>query len=262
MSESAGSTEEGKPYQMKFPDAFGNVHVRSVPHPEVISDFFDDSNCVDIHNQLRQFAIKLEKKWITSNAYFCLHTSYCGINTVDCFQLSNFHGLTNKDAGVYDWMDNDDEHNLCAIKRFSGILARQLVMMGIGLRPVQRPVNLVFPRWDVIELLQESMMIDNDDKDGDGDKDKDDDNGKVGATSSVSSIGVGSSGGSAGSNDTMSTFRGSKSMYIFLGRWQIEWDASIAQQNFHGSSKVQMVKVTHLPKGVHMGVDWKREYIA
>ncbi len=70
MSESAGSTEEGKPYQMKFPDAFGNVHVRSVPRPEVISDFFDDSNCVDIHNQLRQFAIKLEKKWITSDAYF------------------------------------------------------------------------------------------------------------------------------------------------------------------------------------------------
>jgi hypothetical protein len=118
----------------------------------------------------------------------------------------------NKDAGVYDRMDNDDEHNLCAIKRFSGILARQLVMMGIGLRPVQRPVNLVFPGGDVIESLQETMKSNNDDKDDNKDKDKDDDdNGKVGATSSVSSIGVGSSGGSAGSNDSTSTFGGSKS---------------------------------------------------
>jgi hypothetical protein len=48
----------------------------------------------------------------------------------------NFHGLTNKDAGVYDQMDNDDRHNLYVIKHFSGILARQLVMIGIGLRPV------------------------------------------------------------------------------------------------------------------------------
>jgi hypothetical protein len=39
MSESIGSMEEGKPYQMKFPDAFGNVHICSVPRPEVISDF-------------------------------------------------------------------------------------------------------------------------------------------------------------------------------------------------------------------------------
>jgi hypothetical protein len=39
MSESTGSIEDGKPYQMKFPDAFGNAHVHSVPHPEVISDF-------------------------------------------------------------------------------------------------------------------------------------------------------------------------------------------------------------------------------
>jgi hypothetical protein len=40
MSESAaGSTEDRKPYQMKFLDAFGNVHVCSEPFPEVISDF-------------------------------------------------------------------------------------------------------------------------------------------------------------------------------------------------------------------------------
>jgi hypothetical protein len=40
MSESTGSMEDGRPYQMKFPDAFGNVHVHSIPRPEVISDFF------------------------------------------------------------------------------------------------------------------------------------------------------------------------------------------------------------------------------
>jgi hypothetical protein len=62
MSENAGSTACDEPYQMKFSDDNGNVHVRNAPHPEVISDYFKESNCVDIvHNQLQQNAVKLEK---------------------------------------------------------------------------------------------------------------------------------------------------------------------------------------------------------
>jgi hypothetical protein len=61
MSENAGSTKSGDPYQMKFSDDNGNMHSRDVPRPQVISDYFRESNYVDIHNQLRQYAVKLEK---------------------------------------------------------------------------------------------------------------------------------------------------------------------------------------------------------
>jgi hypothetical protein len=80
MSENAGSTASGEPYQMKFSDNNGNMHVRNVPRPQVISDYFKDSNCVDIHNQLRQYAVKLEKKWVTCDPYFRLFTTVVGEN--------------------------------------------------------------------------------------------------------------------------------------------------------------------------------------
>ena len=34
---------------------------------------------VDVHNQARQFELALEKKWITHETYFCLHTAYIGM---------------------------------------------------------------------------------------------------------------------------------------------------------------------------------------
>jgi hypothetical protein len=55
---------------MKFPDEHGNIHVREVPRPVVVSDYFAACNSVDVHNQLCQYALKLEKKWVTSNPYF------------------------------------------------------------------------------------------------------------------------------------------------------------------------------------------------
>jgi hypothetical protein len=52
MTENVGSTGPGNPYEMKFADQHGNVCIREVSQPEVISEFFDDCNCVDVHNQL------------------------------------------------------------------------------------------------------------------------------------------------------------------------------------------------------------------
>ena len=47
----AGSTKAGKPYEMKFTDSFNNICTRDVPRPAVVSQFFDDSNVIDSHNQ-------------------------------------------------------------------------------------------------------------------------------------------------------------------------------------------------------------------
>jgi hypothetical protein len=51
MTSNAGSTELGRPYEMKYTDPFGNVKTRLVKFPAVLSDFFLDSNTVDCHNQ-------------------------------------------------------------------------------------------------------------------------------------------------------------------------------------------------------------------
>ena len=51
ISKNAGSTRKGSPYEMKFSDSHGNVHVRLVDRPSVISEFFERSNAVDKHNQ-------------------------------------------------------------------------------------------------------------------------------------------------------------------------------------------------------------------
>ena len=61
LTSDGGSTTPGEPYEMKFTDTYGNIHVRDVDRPDVISCFFKDSNCVDKHNQARQFELGLEK---------------------------------------------------------------------------------------------------------------------------------------------------------------------------------------------------------
>jgi len=61
MTEDAGSTYPGKPNEMKFAYLFGNVQIRMVDCPDVISQFFRDLNAVDKHNQARQFALGMEK---------------------------------------------------------------------------------------------------------------------------------------------------------------------------------------------------------
>ena len=40
ISENAGSTTPGEPYEMKFQDEFGNIQVRYVDRPDVLSKFF------------------------------------------------------------------------------------------------------------------------------------------------------------------------------------------------------------------------------
>jgi len=62
ITKNVGSTKKGKPYEIKFTDSHGNVHVRLVDHPAIILEFFEVSNTVDKHNHTRQYELALEKK--------------------------------------------------------------------------------------------------------------------------------------------------------------------------------------------------------
>ena len=64
-SDNGGSFEDGDPYVARYADANGNVSKRLVPRPSVVSDYFQVSNKVDIHNQLRQYCLRLEKYWVS-----------------------------------------------------------------------------------------------------------------------------------------------------------------------------------------------------
>ena len=57
----------------------------------VVSSFFEHSNCVDNHNRIRQSQLALEKHWVTKDAYFRLMTSLFGIVVVDCWRAYRHH---------------------------------------------------------------------------------------------------------------------------------------------------------------------------
>jgi hypothetical protein len=91
-TKNAGSTMPGNPYEAKFPDSVGNVCVREVERPAVISEYFANSNCIDSHNHVRQGELMLEKRWVTRNGWFRLATTYIGMTVTDAWKLFK-HGV-------------------------------------------------------------------------------------------------------------------------------------------------------------------------
>ena len=131
----AGSTGPGEPYEMKWSDDHGNIHIRNVSRPAVISRFFKHSNSVDVHNHLRQYCLKLEKKWVTVDCWFRLTTTLMGISAVDAFRLAKFHNFLpcGRINNVVKNDIEDDGTNELSMKRFSGILANQLLYKAYNL---------------------------------------------------------------------------------------------------------------------------------
>ncbi|KAL7458010.1 hypothetical protein ACHAWC_009713 [Mediolabrus comicus] len=111
----AGSTGEGKPYIARFPDKHGNMCEREVDRPELISDYFDDSDVVDSHNKSRQFDLALEKGWRTTDCWFRLITTFTGITATDSWNATRFH--CTKESGFQDM----------SIKRFTECLVYDLL---------------------------------------------------------------------------------------------------------------------------------------
>ncbi len=99
LSKGAGLTLEGVPYEARFPDIFGNVCIYHVSRPQVVSNHFKYCNMVDLHNQVRQFNLALEKKWVTQNVYFRLY--YNVRNGSDRFMEDNEKDFLQEQPTVY-----------------------------------------------------------------------------------------------------------------------------------------------------------------
>ncbi len=120
LTENAGDSGPGDPYEMKYMDTYGNICTWYVDRPEVISKFSASSNVIDTHNQLRQDLLQLEKKWLTKNPFFLLATTLTGINVTDTYLLANYHKVINP--------SNDPTlRQKISIPRFAGMLALQLI---------------------------------------------------------------------------------------------------------------------------------------
>lgn len=50
----AGPTTVGRPYKVRFLDLYGNVHVHHVEKPDIINQYVDHCNRIDICNQVYQ----------------------------------------------------------------------------------------------------------------------------------------------------------------------------------------------------------------
>ena len=109
---------------MKFSKDNGNIRVMHVDFPDVILKYFKDSNCVDRHNQVHQFKLRIEKGWVTLNPYFWLFTTLLGDKVADCWKLVHYHNLIYKKTTFF--VDEDPDDSL-PIKKFSGILSQQLL---------------------------------------------------------------------------------------------------------------------------------------
>ena len=154
MSENAGSTTPGEPYEMKFQDEFGNIQIRRVDRPDVLSKFFRDSNSVDKHNQGRQHYLALEKHWHTTDCYFRLCTTMVGINVTDTWKLLKHHHLVpsrHVNCGVEE-MDEDENEKYC-VREFSGVLADQLASYGKYIEKSERDRQI--QRLQTVHELEE-----------------------------------------------------------------------------------------------------------
>jgi hypothetical protein len=68
------------------------VSVRKVPRPACLSDYFEKSNAVDIHNQMRQGILGLEENWVTHCGFFRIMCSIFGMCVIDTKEAMR-HGL-------------------------------------------------------------------------------------------------------------------------------------------------------------------------
>jgi hypothetical protein len=109
------------------------VCVRKVERPAIVSQFFDDSNCIDSHNRVRQFELALEKRWFTRDPFFRLHTTLTGMTVTDVWRLSQYHKLISS-------AKDEDGLNVLTIKTFTGVLVKQLIKIAMSCDAASDPL--------------------------------------------------------------------------------------------------------------------------
>jgi hypothetical protein len=145
----AGSTQAGIPYVMKFCDSYNNLCIHKVDRPEIVSQFFGDSNCIDSHNHVRQFEFALKKRWFAWDPLFCLHTTLVGMIVTEVWRLSQYHKLISN-------AKDEDRKNAMMINKFTSVLENHLLKIEMSYEtksnPLLSPIMASISSWRVSPL--------------------------------------------------------------------------------------------------------------
>lgn len=68
--------------------------------PSMVSEYYKHSHQVDLHNQLRQGVLNIERKWSTKRWYMRIFSTILGIHLVDAYyaysyETKNYPGIIN-----------------------------------------------------------------------------------------------------------------------------------------------------------------------
>jgi hypothetical protein len=143
MTENAGNTGQGDPYEMKYTNSYGNICTRFIDLPDVVSMFFASSNVIDTHNQLRQDLLQHEKKWLTKNPFCRLTTTLIGFNVTDTFLLASHHNVIN--------LNDATGSQKLSIRQFTIMLAFQLILHTKKLGGTQ--LHRFLPEDDILPVV-------------------------------------------------------------------------------------------------------------
>ena len=55
---------------MRWRNEQGDASSRDISRPEVVEAYYAVNNVIDVHNQLQQYQLKLEKEWVTKDCWF------------------------------------------------------------------------------------------------------------------------------------------------------------------------------------------------
>jgi len=110
-----GSTMTSSFYEATWRDNNGNTMSHQIPCPQIISEYFQNSNTIDKHNHVRQFLLELEKHWITEDGFFRIITTLFGMGITDCWKAYKFH------------LGNRHRHKNISIDGFVDLLCHDLL---------------------------------------------------------------------------------------------------------------------------------------
>jgi hypothetical protein len=79
-----GHTDNRKPCKASWKDDNQNTRTRDVPRPDVVAKYYDGCNVIDVHNQSRQYNLRLKKHWVTKDGFYRLATTIFGHCITDC----------------------------------------------------------------------------------------------------------------------------------------------------------------------------------
>ena len=111
------ANDTDNPYTMTLKDLDDNMVRRTVPRPEIVGKYYSMNGGIDVHNNMRQGDLALEKHWVTHNGYFRIFTTLIGICVTDAFNLLKYRIAGRRGDCRKEW----------SLREFAGVLSHQLL---------------------------------------------------------------------------------------------------------------------------------------